>query len=110
MARFIPRPVDGGPIVIADDADLAEFLRLNPDYRSRGKASNGGDWLEREDDYSHHDYPTEPIGGGNPYHRCKLCAKSVPAINGRIEGHLKDCAYRLFKEQNPGRQYVETFE
>ena len=110
MSRFIPRPSDGGPITIADPADLAAFLERNPDYKVLGKASNGDDWLERADDYSHHDYPTEKIGGGNPYRRCKLCGLSVPAINGRIEGHRKDCAYRRFKEQNPGRQYVEPSE
>ncbi len=40
-------------------------------------------------------YPTEPIGGGNPYRRCKSCGRSMPAINGRLEGHHEDCAWRI---------------
>lgn len=50
-----------------------------------------------------HDYANEPIGGSNPYYRCVHCKKSDPAINGRLEGHLPDCAYRKAKEQ--GRPY-----
>lgn len=44
------------------------------------------------------DYETEPIGGGNPYHRCTSCGCSAPAINGRLEGHLTYCKYRKRKE------------
>lgn len=46
-----------------------------------------------------HDYETEPIGGGNPYYRCVHCKMSDPAINGRLEGHRSECAYRLAKEK-----------
>ena len=44
------------------------------------------------------DFETEPIGGGNHYHRCVHCGLSVPGINYRLEGHLKSCAYRIAKE------------
>jgi predicted nucleic acid-binding Zn-ribbon protein len=44
-------------------------------------------------------YPTKPIGGGNPYHMCACCGRSEPEINGRIEGHLPDCSWRLEKEK-----------
>ena len=44
------------------------------------------------------DYPTEPIGGGNPYYRCKCCKRSVPEINGALEKHEVTCSYRIKKE------------
>ena len=44
------------------------------------------------------DYPTEPIGGGNPYHRCVYCKVSEPAINGELENHLEHCEYRRIKK------------
>lgn len=43
----------------------------------------------------YNDYETEPIGGGNPYHRCVHCKRSVPEINGRLDRHLADCEYRI---------------
>lgn len=46
----------------------------------------------------HDDYETEPIGGGNPYHRCAHCQRSVPEINGRIDRHESWCEYRQAKE------------
>lgn len=46
----------------------------------------------------YHDYDNEPIGGGNPYWRCVHCKRSDPEINGRLEGHDPDCAYRQMKE------------
>lgn len=39
------------------------------------------------------DYPTEPIGGGNPYYRCVSCKISDPQINGQLENHAKDCEW-----------------
>ncbi len=51
----------------------------------------------------HSDYENEPIGGGNPYYRCIHCKRSDPEINGRLEGHLADCVYRLAKQS--GRPY-----
>lgn len=44
------------------------------------------------------DYPTKPIGGGNPYYCCVCCEISEPQINGRLEGHLNFCEYRIKKE------------
>ncbi len=43
------------------------------------------------------DYPTEPIGKGNPYHCCSYCKVSVPSINGNLENHLESCEYRRLK-------------
>src|SRR5687768_4653690 len=37
------------------------------------------------------DYPREPIGGGNPYWRCKLCGRSTPEIS--TSGHLSHCTW-----------------
>ena len=44
------------------------------------------------------DYPSEPIGGGNPYYCCSSCGISDPQINGRLEGHSKYCEWRIRKE------------
>ena len=49
------------------------------------------------------DYPTEPIGGGNPYYRCVHCKRSMPEINGNLQKHESWCPYRLMKE---GGQHV----
>lgn len=46
----------------------------------------------------YNDYPTEPIGGGNPYHCCAYCGVSQPQINGELKNHLEHCMYRKFKE------------
>ena len=43
------------------------------------------------------DYPTEPIGGGNPYYRCSHCKVSVTEINGYLERHSEWCEYRINK-------------
>jgi hypothetical protein len=43
------------------------------------------------------DYPTEPIGGRNPYYRCSYCKISVPEINGYLERHSEWCEYRINK-------------
>lgn len=45
------------------------------------------------------DYPTEPMGGTNPYYRCVFCKKTDPQINGTLENHAEDCEYRI-KKQN----------
>lgn len=44
------------------------------------------------------DYPTEPIGGGNPYYRCAHCGVSDPEINGSLYKHMEWCEYRKSKE------------
>ena len=43
-------------------------------------------------------FPTEPIGGGNPYRRCVSCKISVPAINGDIAAHAPDCEWRQARD------------
>jgi hypothetical protein len=45
-----------------------------------------------------HNYPTEPIGGGNPYYRCVYCKLSDPQINGDINKHAFYCQYRQQKQ------------
>lgn len=45
------------------------------------------------------DYPTEPISDENPYSRCCVCKRSVPEINGRLEGHAKGCAWAEQKKR-----------
>jgi len=56
------------------------------------------------------DYVVEPIGDSNPYYRCVHCKRSVQEINGRIDGHLPDCEYRIRKEKEIGVRYVNGFE
>lgn len=43
------------------------------------------------------DYPTKPIGKGNPYDCCASCGVSVPEINGSLVNHRRECAYRIQK-------------
>ncbi|BBA65566.1 hypothetical protein [Xanthomonas phage XacN1] len=50
--------------------------------------------MNRPENNWYDDFPTEPIGGGNPYYRCSHCKISVPQINYRLEGHAPDCEYR----------------
>lgn len=50
-------------------------------------------------EHDYHDYPNRPIGGDNPYWCCKFCDRSDPEINGRLEGHMPWCKYRVFKEK-----------
>lgn len=39
------------------------------------------------------EYPSEEIGGGNPYRRCSSCGVSAPQINGVLGGHAADCTW-----------------
>lgn len=57
----------------------------------------------------YNDYCTEPIGDGNPYSRCYHCHRSVPEINERLDGHLKDCLYRLTKQAGGNYDRVLRF-
>ncbi len=43
-------------------------------------------------------YPTRPIGGGNPYHCCAYCGRSVPSINGDLDNHFDGCEYVKVKK------------
>jgi len=45
-----------------------------------------------------YDYPSEPIGGSNPYYCCSYCKISEPQLNGRLFNHLPWCEYRKQKE------------
>lgn len=38
--------------------------------------------MEENTFMSKSNYPSEPIGDGNPYHRCVHCKRSAPEING----------------------------
>lgn len=55
----------------------------------------------------HADYPTEPIGNGNPYYRCVYCKISDPEINGAIERHSISCFYRKFKIKFPEHAFTD---
>jgi len=62
-----------------------------------------------ENEYKYYsDYPSEPIGGKNPYYKCSLCGISEPQINGRIEGHLKDCPWRIQKESDLNKEKLDA--
>ena len=39
------------------------------------------------------DYPSEPIGGTNPYYKCSACGASEPYINGKLENHFGGCLW-----------------
>lgn len=45
-------------------------------------------------------YPQENLEGEMYKYRCKFCKKITTEINGRLENHAADCAYRL---QQTGR-------
>lgn len=57
------------------------------------------------------DYPSEPIGGDNPYWCCSICKKSHPEINGQIENHASWCSYRIRRtaELPPKNVKTKTF-
>jgi hypothetical protein len=44
-------------------------------------------------------YPTEPIGGGNPYYCCAKCGMSDPQINGQLDGHHDWCEWAIQKKK-----------
>jgi hypothetical protein len=41
------------------------------------------------------EYPQENLEGEMYKYRCKFCKKLTTEINGRLENHADDCAYRL---------------
>lgn len=43
------------------------------------------------------DYPTKPIGGGNPYYCCSSCGISDPQINGTLSRHGQGCKWVVLK-------------
>ncbi len=46
------------------------------------------------------DYPSESLDERNPYKCCSSCGKSVPEINGKLEGHYEWCEWRKKMEAN----------
>ena len=46
------------------------------------------------------DYPQEHVEGQAHRYRCAFCKLETTHINGRLEGHAADCAYRLQLEQS----------
>ena len=66
--------------------------------------------MEKEqllDNCLYFDYPSEPIGGDNPYRRCCSCGASAPQINGELSGHFKGCLWVRDKKRE---LWVETRE
>jgi len=61
------------------------------------KPKTGSPISQKEQKY-YFDFPTEPIGGGNPYYCCKYCKRSVPEINGQLNEHHVWCEYRIIQE------------
>lgn len=53
---------------------------------------------EEKEELFYWDYPSEPIGGGNPYYRCVSCKVSAPQINGKLENYLSCCEFRIENE------------
>jgi len=41
------------------------------------------------------DYPQEHLEGQAHQYRCAFCKQVTTKINGRLEGHLPSCQYRL---------------
>ena len=54
----------------------------------------------RDDMRHYNNYPTEPIGNGNPYHMCSYCHIPVPQINGRLVNHSQTCEHRQLIEKD----------
>ncbi len=45
------------------------------------------------------DYPQEHFEGQAHRYRCAFCKEETTRINGRLEGHLPDCEYRIALEK-----------
>ena len=46
------------------------------------------------------DYPQQAVEGQMHVYVCKSCKLLTTVINGRLENHQPDCAYRLQREGN----------
>jgi hypothetical protein len=46
------------------------------------------------------DYPQEHVEGQAHTYRCAYCKVLTTTINGKLEGHLSDCEYRISMENN----------
>lgn len=45
------------------------------------------------------DYPQEHYEGQAHRYRCAFCKEETTKINGRLEGHLPNCEYRMALEK-----------
>ncbi|HSI42978.1 MAG TPA: hypothetical protein VK949_01435 [Methylotenera sp.] len=45
------------------------------------------------------DFPQEHVEGQMHRYRCVFCQQETTTINGRLEGHLPTCTYRLNMEK-----------
>lgn len=45
------------------------------------------------------DYPQESYEGQMHRYRCALCKQETTFINGKLEGHLATCEYRIKMEK-----------
>lgn len=45
------------------------------------------------------DYPQEHFEGQAHRYRCAFCKEETTRINGRLEGHLPSCEYRIALEK-----------
>ncbi len=45
------------------------------------------------------DYPQEHYEGQAHRYRCAFCKEETTKINGRLEGHLPSCSYRMALEK-----------
>ena len=46
------------------------------------------------------DYPQEHVEGAQFRYRCAFCKVETTQINGKLEGHLPGCEYRLAQESH----------
>jgi len=44
------------------------------------------------------DYPQENLEGEMYKYRCRSCKRLTTDINGRLENHAEDCAYRVLRQ------------
>lgn len=64
--------------------------------------SGGSGFYEREPYVEAFDiqYPQENLEGEMYKYRCRHCKRLTTDINGRLENHAEDCAYRMSKRRS----------
>lgn len=55
------------------------------------------------------DFPQEPFEGQMHRYRCAYCHVETTTINGKLEGHLPSCEYRI-KLENAGYEAIGCSE
>jgi len=55
------------------------------------------------------DYPQENLEGHMHNYRCAYCKVETTTINGKLEGHLPSCEYRI-KLENAGYDAIGSSE